>query len=648
MSKFNNFLNTLGILTSLITLSLCYWARIDFPLYVSGINYFSIFALAATIFCLPDFLCYYFPSENKWYRTSEFYTGLLLLFLCIPGIFLSQHTAWTGIIIIPIGIALGFWQLYQFVRNKNFLLLATGLVFMVFLILLFYSQNSHSFLLSRRIILGKAYIDTLFHSSMNNMFSTAGWPSTGLNGSPFIHYHFGSHILIGGLKNWTGVNTLMFYNIAYPAIFLPLFFKSLFNFLNRLFIFKGTGALNILFAISFMIVMYSLPFPGFRYVQPIPVESFCIAFIFTFLYGSNLLSFISDSRNINLFFFYSLISLLIITFFKVSNGFVCYVGIAYLCLRTNWSLKSLIIVFIAGAIIATFSYLVIFPVKNLLSPASSLLDWISFQVRIIYFWRRSDGFISYLLGALIAIIVMMRYKSLDNWSEIKLMIKTREFIDMEILFVMTVAGFLAGIYASSNPSDVYCFVTVQLFISMPFLLFFVQKQFERFRASGIAKSIFLYLIIAISIASRPDIMQGYNEITQGKKKMAQLNPQQQMMKEFLDELFKLEKERDKETKCIYIPQSEKWYYESQWYRPMGSPLVVPAISGIAMIGGVPDTILNRNYNNYGYSYYKKNRQLMAENINEAKIIALRKGYNLLIEYQFINGKLDKQVFELRK
>jgi len=63
MNKVNNYLNTLSILTSLMIIAFCYWARIDLPAYVTAYNYLSLFALAVTIFSLPDFLCYYFPSH---------------------------------------------------------------------------------------------------------------------------------------------------------------------------------------------------------------------------------------------------------------------------------------------------------------------------------------------------------------------------------------------------------------------------------------------------------------------------------------------------------------------------------------------------------------------------------------------------------
>ena len=65
-----------------------------------------------------------------------------------------------------------------------------------------------------------------------------------------------------------------------------------------------------------------------------------------------------------------------------------------------------------------------------------------------------------------------------------------------------------------------------------------------------------------------------------------------------------------------------------------------------MIGAVPDTILKSDYS-HGFYYYKKKEQLMAGNIDEAKIIAISKGYHELIVYHLINGQLNKQIIILK-
>ena len=644
LGKISNSLNTLSLVTTLLILVLCYWARTGMPVYVSPFSYVSLFALASTIFCLPDFICHYFPSKNSWFRTTEFYTIFLILILSTAGLFFSNYSFWISFMIVPVGIALASWQLSQFIREKSFLLLSAGLIFMVFIILLFYSLDYHNFLFPEKIISGKGHIDVLFFSSMGSMFSTLGWASTGIDGAPYIPYHWGAYAVMGGLKTWTGINMLMFINVAYPAIFLPLFIKSLFSFLQRLTIYKGVSPVNILFAFAFLVFVYSLPLAGFQFASPMSSESFSIAIIFTFLYASNVISFISGShKNRNLFFLYSMSMILLIFIFKISNGFLCLTGMAYFYLRVYNNYKNFMIAFTGMLIIAVFIYLFIYPT-----------DRSTFSVplthRISNFWYFSVSFITYLSGALIAMIIILKNKSLENWQEVKSMIRSGEFLDLEILFIITLAGFLAGMYVSSNGTDVYFFCSIQLILSIPVLILITQRYFERFRASDKVKTVFLFLVIALSFISRPDIIKGVLEIPKERNEMLTLTPQQNILKRYISELFWLEKARDRKTKCIYIPQTEKWYYESQSYRPLGSPFVTPAISGIAMIEGIPDYIkkINRVYYYYGYYYYKNNEHSISHDITEVKNSALKKGYKELIAYQVVDGKLNKETYILNR
>jgi hypothetical protein len=527
------------------------------------------------------------------------------------------------------------------------LTLTAGLLLMGFIVFLFYSSNYVSPLYIEKIILGKAQTDPLFFSSLSNMFSTLGWVSTGVDGSPYINYHYGSMALFAGLKNWIGLNSLMFYNIAFPAIFIPLFFKTLFYFLSNLSIYKKISPFNVLFAIAFLIILYSLKLAGFDYATPLRSESATLSFILTFLFASNLLSYINKlDHNHTLFFIYSAVILLIISSVKISTGVVCISGMAYLFLRTHYNFKNLLLVLVTGLLTAGFIYLFIFPIDR---PTIS----VSLAFRIRNLWIDAGTFITYLLGACIAMIIILKNKPIENWSDIKLVIRSKEYLDLEVLFILTITGFLGAIIASSNRSDVYNLCDTQFFISIPFLILFGQKYFDQFVASRKVKTLFLFLLIFLSIVSRPDLSIFIFDITSIKKEILTLSQQQQILQDFITELFRLEKVSDKKTKCLYIPQTEKWYYESQSSNtsvlsPMGSPFLAPAISGIAMIGGIPDFIIKSDFVYYGYYYYRKNGQLMAGNNIDIKNRALLKGYGELIEYKVVEGKLNKQTFDLKQ
>jgi hypothetical protein len=74
---------------------------------------------------------------------------------------------------------------------------------------------------------GRASIDTLFHASICNMLRTYGVPSTGLDGLPYVPYHFGSHWIFARLCNVLDVRVIDFYNRGYPVLFIPFGILSL-------------------------------------------------------------------------------------------------------------------------------------------------------------------------------------------------------------------------------------------------------------------------------------------------------------------------------------------------------------------------------------------------------------------------------------
>jgi len=76
--------------------------------------------------------------------------------------------------------------------------------------------------------------DPLYYASMANMIRTYGVPSTGLDGVPAIHYHYGSSWLFAQWANLLGMDTLTFYSMGYPIIGIPFFFGALLLFAQRI------------------------------------------------------------------------------------------------------------------------------------------------------------------------------------------------------------------------------------------------------------------------------------------------------------------------------------------------------------------------------------------------------------------------------
>jgi hypothetical protein len=88
----------------------------------------------------------------------------------------------------------------------------------------------HPMLIERLPFDDRIHIDTIFHVSIAQMIKTYSIPSTGLNGLPFFYYHFGSHFIFAFLSKTLNISAFTFYQLGFPAVFLPLFVKSLMGF----------------------------------------------------------------------------------------------------------------------------------------------------------------------------------------------------------------------------------------------------------------------------------------------------------------------------------------------------------------------------------------------------------------------------------
>jgi hypothetical protein len=82
-------------------------------------------------------------------------------------------------------------------------------------------------LAEERLLVNHGHIDALFHSSISNMMRTYGRPSTGLDGIPYIAYHYGSHWLVAALAPVSGQGTFEFYNCGTGILFIPLLYAGL-------------------------------------------------------------------------------------------------------------------------------------------------------------------------------------------------------------------------------------------------------------------------------------------------------------------------------------------------------------------------------------------------------------------------------------
>jgi len=121
-----------------------------------------------------------------------------------------------------IGCGLGFWTVLRMVRLRDVAaLLVFAALFSVYGIAASAGTGYQNPLFVEGLTINYGHIDELFNASLANMFRTYSVSSTGLDGVPFVPYHFGSNWLFAQLCNLLDVRVIDFYSRGYRVVFLP-------------------------------------------------------------------------------------------------------------------------------------------------------------------------------------------------------------------------------------------------------------------------------------------------------------------------------------------------------------------------------------------------------------------------------------------
>lgn len=151
-----------------------------------------------------------------------------LLMAVLVGVVASGWLAGAaaGVILAGLGVPLFVWTLVCIVRYETWVSIgtlavlgpATGLA----LAGVVWGSGYQSPVFVEGMVHGQAHTDTLFHASIANMIRTYHVASTGLEGTPYLPYHTGSHFVMAITGELIGATSIDTYNLAYPIIWAPL------------------------------------------------------------------------------------------------------------------------------------------------------------------------------------------------------------------------------------------------------------------------------------------------------------------------------------------------------------------------------------------------------------------------------------------
>lgn len=658
-----------------------------YSIFRYGIEGFDLFdviypiSLSWFIILVPEIPQYYLKAISspikKILLSNYFLTSLLLILLAVLGLFVLEENKLIPSVILIVSFLLIALTIYQVLKRKIKISLIFHLfmviIFGLFIGLIFWGGNYSHPLFFEKISLGLAHVDTLYHISISNMINTYQDPSTGLDGTPYMPYHWASHALFAGMSKLTSIDGITFYNLYYPVIFIPLFLKTFLSlaveYRHRVNNQKGSNSImkEIYVIMIFFVGIISPLLGSFPFVS----ESFTVSFIFLFcLLG---LVFLLKNLRFNIsehmvpFFMlliYSSFLFFLVSFSKISVGF-CFMGVGtYILFKFKaWRNIKLIASLIIFSLTFIFSFYLAYNRAYLEGEESSILIKIITGIRDGFHRIDDLGFLFFYMWPFLLLVWFIKKHQLNSWIKLKETIKSNQLIEIESLIVLCVVAFIPGLLVGFNS---FYFNSIQIIIGFFLFISFLPQilpvsPFKFNESSSIDLTYNGIIILCLfSFISRMNSFEKFIrdnaqlrfELTSDKN--GQETDIKIVDRDFSDLIYISESDiiskrkmygltmelkeisgmnhAMKKKSCLFIPDSIDEYYYSQSFRPSGSSFVAPAITGIAMINGMP----KEKYLYYGFDTYGLRIENM--DLGEASTIAFNKGF----EYIIVLGKNEEK------
>ncbi len=625
--------------------------------------------------------------KHSHINKAGLFTFIFILLLFVAGYINNPIlniilTIFAVISFIPIIV-----YLFYYMSNGNiFYTVIVSLImtlFGVFMAAVIWGGNYHNILYLEKIALGKFHIDTVFHSSIMNMIKTYGIPSTGLDGVVPLQYHIGSHYLFAMISNIINCDALFFYNVVYPILFIPLFIKSFFIFtFNIIDRFYSDKKRNIVVMLMLLIAGFAGILPklilnksALRWDSILRSESYLISLILTFLFLS-ISVVIYDNiilRKKNLFYYISILIVFPILLFcigisKISLLIIMIPVILWVFIRLKMYTDFInIVALLINLLTAYFTY------KLWILADEKVFELFSFIRRYT-----SVNPVIFLLMYCFGSILYLYIRKKTTMVSLKEVVLKKSFLDCEILLIFVSVGLLPGLVlkigggSAGYFSDFQIWFSLSLLIAMSFKLeslikFQVDKNTMVISRSSLRFSqIYLFLLalaLFFSIYNINNEIFALNHTSSNLKqsiieKVGVISLKDSIKKSLQQKSLPLlikamSVKRDgmlnlpsysllmtikNYTDAFNLKQKSNLYIYIERNNPYWSlleaksiPFLIPALTGIALIDGLPYKN-EKPYLGYGYDFYqlKDKDENIKESIDDVLQMIKSKGVKNLI------------------
>jgi hypothetical protein len=349
----------------------------------------------------------------------------------------------------------------------------------------------HHPLFLENISLGIINGDLLFHTTVAEMLRTYGVATTGLYETPYMSFHYGSHVVFAGLSNLLNTSALEAYSNLFPLFFLPLYFRAIL-FLTRdlrqtIYPAAATDRTDWVFWVSILVL--NINFLPNDFLQNWAIlnswvlsESYVISLILLFLAISIGLALLGNRKNILMacvLSVFMLSALLVMGFSKISTIMVFAGAASYLFFRTGmWKSPVVACSFLVLAVIVVTVYMATARLNISLAAEGGFYPFHFIKTYTTPVWR-SLFFLVFYSFLIIYIFLRAGYLGIKGLRELVDAIKTRKALDIEFCVVIAAVGFVPVALLSIAGGSADYFIDVQTRVVLPFILAWVLQNREQ-------------------------------------------------------------------------------------------------------------------------------------------------------------------------
>ncbi|QQR59923.1 MAG: hypothetical protein IPG59_10705 [Candidatus Melainabacteria bacterium] len=593
-----------------------------------------------------------------------------ILISTITGFFSNTDLS---IIFSSIGIVLALIAFREWLGNSNskrncILVLILGILMGCCITSILFADKYHHVFFLQRLGFGETSTDTLYHSAILNISKNYNKLSIGIDGVPYTAYHMGSHWLFSQWCKLLGVGGLNFYLVGFGCLGIPLLLKSMLTFgeqISRIYLQQREQKTGenyfVLYRFAILILGFAtfLPSPAARSVglwrSVLTSESYATAITLLFFLLSLGIEYFGNVKSsqkeriptINLIVKIGWIVALfgMISWCKLSVGFVAFIFLGYLMLRhvlisslLNFRSKFLIIlpVFL-GAMLALVIYLSAkFPYQSQFAPFAFISTFISphlVPVHVLLFY----GWIWIFLGYVLLIANKTKFQSAN--------VRNIEHLVLEALIILGLICTIPSAVIDLPAGDIISFMEPQYWLSICFFMALSYSCFHTLEGKQIDSMKRVLVAIAAlglintcisSVTFVKEIMKSKQIISSKRNEY----PVLQKALVFLGDLEPLPA-REKRDLGVFIPQRIKGYWLSM--PPISIPFVIPAISGLAAIDGLPPEGFEPSiyYGYWNFNFGRRIQDISKCDLDTFSTIAVSKGLKKIVYVESEDFKFKK-------